>query len=279
LGAASHEVVRALALAEAKVGDHAQAAARLDALLEAQLALGISGLNLGASYEARARVAIWASDHAAVDHFAQLTAEQFRHGRGSMLGVRYERLMSEARSAGVTVLPALSPFESKVFSNTELGTRSSAIATIAESMGGVQDAGERHRRALRLLCEARGARGGHLFLGSESELRLAASHCAEPPGARLEGAVAEFWARQFEDLDMDTAQVGEVVHDSQTQPWTDAAGTTYRPLLVSGKVDHTLVHAGVALLIEPDGATRTATSMRLVAELAGFLARSTARPR
>jgi hypothetical protein len=192
-----------------------------------------------------------------------------------MLGARYERLMSEARSAGVTVLPPLSPFESQVFRNTELGTRSSAIATIAESMIGARDVSERSRRALRLLCESRGARGGHLFLGSESELRLMASHAAEPPDAALERDVAELWAQQFEDLDMDTAQLSTDGGGEATaaRPWTDRAGTVYQPLLLSGSLDHTLVRAGVALLIEPDGAPRTTTSMQLVSELAGFLAR------
>ena len=59
----------------------------------------------------RARIAIWAGDQAAVERYGRLTAEQFRHGRGSTLGARYERLMEEARGAGVLVLPELSPFE------------------------------------------------------------------------------------------------------------------------------------------------------------------------
>jgi hypothetical protein len=276
LGASCHEIIRALALAESKLGDHAAAGERLDALLEAQRALGITGLNLGLSYEARARVAIAASDHAGVERFAQLTAEQYRHGRGSMLGARYERLMAEARSAGVAVLPALSAFESKVFSNTELGTRSSTIASIAESMSGATNSAERALRGLRLLCDSVGARGGHLFLGSERDLQLAASYSADAPDDALERAVADFWSQQFDDLDIDTAQVldDESTQGCESQRWIGASGTVYQSLLVSGKVGHEFVHAGVALLIE-DGVTQsTATSTRMVAELAGFLVRS-----
>jgi hypothetical protein len=279
LGVASHEVVRQLALAEAKLGDHAKGASRLEALLDGQLALGVSGLNLGASYEARTRVAIWAGDHAGVEHFARLTAEQYRHGRGSPLGVRYERLMGEARGAGVAVLPALSAFESTMFGNTEIGTRGSAIATIAESMIGAHDAAERGQRALRLLCEARGARGGHLFLGVESELRLAATYAADAPDAALERAVSDFWSQQSEGIDPDTAQLsdGTSVHGYTTLQWTDLRGTTYQPVLVSGKVGQGMVNAGVALLIEHDSGATATTSMPLVAELAGFLVRSQAR--
>jgi tetratricopeptide (TPR) repeat protein len=279
LGVAAHEIVRALAVAEAKLGDHAKAASRLEALLDAQRALEVSGLNLGASYEARARVAIWAGDHVAVERFARLTADQYRHGRGSPLGVRYERLMGEARGAGVTVLPALSAFESTMFGNTEISTRGSAIATIAESMIGARDATERGQRALRLLCEARGARGGHLFLGVESELRLAASYAADAPDGALERAVADFWSHQSDGIDPDTAQVsdGTSSHDYNTLQWTDLRGTTYQPVLVSGKVGHAVVNAGVALLIEQDSGPAAAASMPLVAELAGFLVRSRAR--
>jgi hypothetical protein len=278
IGPPSHDIVRALALAEGTLGEHAQAAARLDGLLEMQRARGVTGLMLGASYEARARVAIWAGDHAGVERFALLTAEQYRHGRGSTLGVRYERLMGEARSAGVAVLPALSPFESTMFGTTELGARGSAIATIAGSMSGAQDSAERGRRALQLLCDARGARGGHLFLGAESGLSLAASQATGAPDASLERAVADFWSRQFEELDLDTAQVSDgSSSQSDATKWTDSSGTTYRPLIVSGKVDHQVVIAGVAVLIEQDDTRDTATSMQLVAELAGFLVRAGAR--
>jgi serine/threonine protein kinase len=91
------EIRRVLGLSEAKLGRHAAGEARLDQLIADQRGLGVSGLNLGASYEARARAAIWAGDTPAVERFAALAAQQYRYGHGSMLGVRYERLMDEAQ--------------------------------------------------------------------------------------------------------------------------------------------------------------------------------------
>jgi len=91
------EIVRMLGLSEALVGRHEQGCARLDKLIADQRSLGVSGLNLGASYEARARAAIWAGDAAAVEHFSALAGQQYRYGHGSMLGVRYERLLEEAQ--------------------------------------------------------------------------------------------------------------------------------------------------------------------------------------
>src|SRR5262249_29649745 len=115
------EVERGLALAEAKLGDSAAAIARLDAVIARQRAQGVSGLHLGARYEARAPIAIWPADQAAFAEYGKLAAEQYRHGRGSPLGARYERLLSEARDAGVPVLPELSEFETST-----LGTQRAA---------------------------------------------------------------------------------------------------------------------------------------------------------
>jgi hypothetical protein len=132
---------------------------------------------------------------------------------------------------------------------------------------------------LRLLCDARGAQGGHLFLGVGGELRLAASYAADAPDAALERSVADFWSHQFDDIDPDTAQVsdGTSAHGYSTLQWTDLRGTIYQPVLVSGKVGRELVNAGVALLIGHDVGAAAATSMPLVAELAGFLVRTSMR--
>jgi len=111
IGVASHPISRALALAEAQTGEHGRAAARLEAVIANQVELGITGLHLGASYEARARVAIWAADKAAIEHFAALTAREYRYGRGSPLGACYKRLLHEARRNGEAELPALADLE------------------------------------------------------------------------------------------------------------------------------------------------------------------------
>ena len=89
--------MRVLGLAEARLGRYEQASARLDKLIADQRSLGESGLNLGASYEARARAAICAGDSQAVGRFGALAAQQYRYRQGFMLGVRYERLMEEAQ--------------------------------------------------------------------------------------------------------------------------------------------------------------------------------------
>lgn len=113
----AYDIARALSLALGKRLDYAGAAMRLEAVIEGQRRLGVTGLNLGASYEARARVAIWAGDSAAVEFYSGLTAREYRHGRGSPLGARYERLAREASGAGMRA-PELSEFESTLLVST-----------------------------------------------------------------------------------------------------------------------------------------------------------------
>jgi hypothetical protein len=100
VGVASFCIARALALAEGKLGRFAEAAARLDAVIQSQLELKVTGLHLGATYEARARIAIWEHDASAAEQYSRLTAREYRHSEGSPLGARYERLMNEAVRVG-----------------------------------------------------------------------------------------------------------------------------------------------------------------------------------
>jgi hypothetical protein len=105
----ANALVRTLALSEAKLGDYATANARLDRLIEQQLGLGATGLRLGLSYEARAQIAIWSNDPAAFEHYARLTAHEYRYGSRSPLGARYDRLVHEARRRGYEPIADVAP--------------------------------------------------------------------------------------------------------------------------------------------------------------------------
>jgi hypothetical protein len=124
----SHWISRALALAEAKMGQFVNASGRLEAVIANQSALGISGLHLGATYEARARVAIWARDDRAIETYMQLTAREYRYGSGSALGARYERLREEARGAGATALPKLANVERSQINDTEVAVAKRSVS-------------------------------------------------------------------------------------------------------------------------------------------------------
>ena len=98
----SWELERVLALVEAKQPNLQDAARqRLTRVVEAQRAAGATGLRLGVMYEALARVAIQAYDRPATLQYAQLAAAEYRHGLGSLLSTRYDKLRDEARRSGI----------------------------------------------------------------------------------------------------------------------------------------------------------------------------------
>jgi hypothetical protein len=133
IGVAAHGVSRALACAEATTGDGARAARRLDAVIASQLELGITGLHLGASYEARTRVAILAGDADAAQRYTTLTACEYRRGHSSPLRARYERLVRDARSAVKTKLLGLEDIDSSLNSQVTEVTSVSGAQSIASS--------------------------------------------------------------------------------------------------------------------------------------------------
>ncbi len=143
---ALHPISRALALAEARLGDYPGAHARLAEVIAEQRELGVSGLNLGASYEACARIAIWAGDSAAVEEYGLLTAREYRHGLGSPLGVLYERLLDDARRAGMNELPQLSTLEATQVSASDDISRAQIATEVTVSWSGAEAARGRAAR-------------------------------------------------------------------------------------------------------------------------------------
>ncbi len=97
----SDGLVRVLSLAEAKCGHRVAAQLRIERLIEQQRGFGVTGLKLGMTYEARALIAIWSRDEPAFEHFARLTAREYRYGARCPLGARYDALMYEARRCGI----------------------------------------------------------------------------------------------------------------------------------------------------------------------------------
>jgi serine/threonine-protein kinase len=244
IGVLSHDISRALALAEAKLGEYDAAANRLQTVIEEQLRLGVSGLSLGASYEARARIAILAVDETAVDEYARLTANEYRKGRGSPLGARYERLMDDVASAVSGELPDLADYGSTGFDSTRVDGRASAMLAVADSLRGVDDRAIRASRLLGLLCDGRGATAGYLYVAKAKGLELVASRAdLDPPDG-----LAQFV----------TASVDAAVRDSTPwrfgaraeQSWTEIQGIGFCPLMLVDNTTATPLIAGIAVLVD-----------------------------
>lgn len=275
IGVTAHEVARATAMADAKLGNFARAAHRLERVIEEQLELGVTGLNLGASYEARARVAVWAGDADAVAEYTRLTAREYRHGAGSPLGARYERLMEEASKGGSGPLPGLADFDAGSVPSIGIGS-TSHDALVTEAMSGADQARARGQRALRLLCDERSAEGGHLYLFADTGLTLVASlgDTAAPEG------LLPFLTKRFEEAapdDLVTMTVAALVaHDSsvdEASVFTDTAGVLHEPVMLTCVLEGTALHAGVAVLCHREMPVRM-TSSSLATAVSAHLIRA-----
>jgi tetratricopeptide (TPR) repeat protein len=246
----AHDISRALALAEAKLGLHDEAAARLAAVIEDQLELGISGLRLGANYEARARIATWAADPKTAGEYMRLTAREYRYGQGSALGARYERLFQEAYRVGGTRLPSLSEFESSGQSSGP----TSATVVVTQAMKGAGGSTERAERALDLLCNERAVAVGYLYLFAPTGVRLLACRGAGAPADGVSDFVTRFLARELAEGDtatrVETAEAPEPA--TEAYHFTDAHGANYYPFLLRAMIGRDVRYAGVAVLAFED---------------------------
>ncbi|HTU59674.1 MAG TPA: hypothetical protein VMF89_14585, partial [Polyangiales bacterium] len=156
------ELIQVIALAEASLGDP-RAADRLDALIARQNALGTSGLRMGLSYEARARIAIWTRDTVSFERFSVLTAREYRHGARTPLAARYERLMNEAARAGIQAKLTLESFQA-LATMTGSSLESDRLTVAERMMAESSSVAERAPMALEMICTAHAAPSGHLFL-------------------------------------------------------------------------------------------------------------------
>jgi hypothetical protein len=182
------ELERVLAVAEAELGD-ASAADRLDALIAHQTSLSVTGLRLGLTYEARARIAILSADADAFERYARLTARAYRHGAHSPLAARYERLMNAAARRGFGTTTQLRDLE-RAGASTMQRTNEDVQTIVERTMTAAQSVDERGQLALQLICDAVEASRGHLYLATEDGLTLAASYRTTAPDSSFTARVS-----------------------------------------------------------------------------------------
>jgi hypothetical protein len=254
--ATTWDLVRELAVAEASIGEHAAARARLDALIASRE--GVLPAQRLVDYEARVRVAIAAKDHEAAAHNIAILGEHGRSDAGYVAQPRHVQLTEEARRAGIRVeLPASN------FASTVLAPRSAVRGRIigsrlADALAQAADAASRARHGLALLIEAaRGAAsGGQLYLAHPTGLYLAATQ-GVGADTRLEEMARRYW-QQVTDVDAATSLGGSTQHTSLpgtqhtnlpgTGMWLGPDGTKYQPLLLRTASREAPRLVGIALL-------------------------------
>jgi hypothetical protein len=264
--AQAHPLVRALALAEAKVGAHDAAGERLDALITAQTELGVTGLLLGMTYEARARVAIWAGDERAVERYARLTAQEYRHGLGSPLGARYERLMDEAHRTLALPLAQLRDIEP-----TRMAATRDATIVKTQLFDGVETTRDRGTRILEILCSGNACEAGLLYLCKPEGPALVASYRVQEPEGLLD-YVSEYLERELGAGAEETAifSLENTSPPNVDRVFIDGTGRAYHPMLLTAIMDCIPRHAAIVVLVDVRD-DRQPTDFALTAALASHL--------
>jgi tetratricopeptide (TPR) repeat protein len=271
IDAAASATRRAVGLAQAKLGDYHGAVERIEGVIATLKALDIRGLELGVTYEARARIAIWFSDNEAIERYGRLTAEEYRYGEGSSLGARYDRLMLEARSSGMIVLPELSDFQTRLTTSAGWNSIPPTAALVRDRLAGAHSVRERAQRALALLCETGVARSGHLYLHTEAGLELVASSGESRPSRELQAFVTRYVTEQLETDSHATVIDSEAAHDAVARPFVDHRGVSHRPSLLMGELDGHKLCAGAAVIETPENASTELSTQQLLDSLGEYL--------
>jgi hypothetical protein len=263
-GARYHGVIRAVALAEAMLGDHASARARLQAIIDERIALGTTGVFLGILYEAAAYVSLWAGDADEFKRFCALASGEFSKFPSSGFKARHEALVEAGRPlvSADTVPPPRLPV-------VDLRPRREATTMVSQAMQSVSHARLRAERGLSLLCERGNAAGGHLFLLSGTELAHVASESETgPPDPDLAAMLAAWFADALGDEaetcmgDADATSVG-----GSEPVWKSPDGKVYHPVAIRASFGGASSPVGVAALRyeSPD------VAVAILAELASAL--------
>ena len=249
IGIGRNIIRRALALAEAKLGEHESAVKRLEAAIEQLKSLGVTGLYLGSVYETRARVAVVMNDDERFRIYAKLCAEQYQAGHNPALTAKYEKLVQEARRAKLGVSDDVA--RAADFSELSAETVLTLVAGMLVDCKGPQ---ERAERVLELLIRQSNCAGGFLYTMQQQGPALSAKIGDRPAPAEMDSMVKTYIAAELDDAKEVTLRNGDPEDSSdKTSEWTNRQGEKYRPVLLGHGSEAGFTVTGLAvLLVSPD---------------------------
>ena len=253
--------IRALALAEAKMGQHERAAQRLDRLIAAHS--DRNAALFAPDLEARALVAIWAKDHAAARTFTKLATRQLGQQATALQIARRGRLLDEAARAGITLELATTGFESAVLSSSPRSSAPAIDARFIASLEALRDPATRSERTLRLLCDAAHATAGRLYAMVDNA-PVACATLGAAADDELDRFVQDYFEHQVEQAAMSTifTVTEQATSALSIARWLGPAGQTQRVALL--KAANRDDYVGAIALVAPDGAVQSAAFSVLV---------------
>jgi hypothetical protein len=245
-----------LSLVQAALGQKEIAAALAQAAIDEFHALGSTGLNLVVAYETRARVAVRARDQRMFERYAELCAQQISAGSSRTLLANYERVVQEARAAGLAV-------SAEVAEAAEVemcSSMSTMVSTMFENCGSSAD---RARASLDLLLRTSGCKAGLLFSVTHDGPVLAARAGELEPTHELESLVRDYVSAQMQ-REAETMDETETVASPEpaSAAWKGPTGERLHPVLLCHSVETGCAVTGVAVLRHDEaGAFRNPTQV------------------
>jgi tetratricopeptide (TPR) repeat protein len=241
LGFMDAHIRLALALTLSKLGEHDGAVAAADAVIQRFTAVGTSGLNLAAAYEARAIVASAAGDTAGFGHFAGLCRSQLP--RGSRFLQKATHAVGVRRAGSSKLQDTTTSREAGYLSRVDSEIQHCALPL------------ERTRRAIEVMVEFSGAAGGLLYLRGNDGIDCAASAGKSAPSdvsfavvnryfARACGSVATFVATE-------TSRLSQIATSASL--FETLGAHHYVPVLLSHRDERGLAITGLALFVLEPG--------------------------
>jgi len=250
----ARNLMTVVALAEALNGNTERALSLIREVIAKQHELGVSGLQLGLSYEQRAHIAIVMNDEKTFQKYAQLCQEQYRVGHNPVLTAKYEKLVEEARKQGLYV-------SSDEKERNELGNKLSSKQIqprdVSSSISECRDSDQRTQRALNLLLEHCDARSGYLFGLQEQGLTcLSESEGARVPDELQQLANDYFQAELEESVMVTMTALDEKVEAGQELKITLSDGQTFESVLLYSLDENRSIIVGLAVLVPKNNKLR-----------------------
>jgi hypothetical protein len=189
------------------------------------------------------------------------------------MSVRYEQLLNEARRSGLRGVVAIPEMEAATLVASGRTGFDDVAGVVANALADAPDGAERARRALRLVCDARAARGGHFYLVEPNRLALIASHGPSAPPESLHAQVRQFLARERERSETLTVVATKSPLDdvAETGSIAELGGVVYDLLLVACVVENVGRVVGVIAVAIGEQRMRSANQGQLLAAVAAQL--------
>lgn len=249
LGVYTNCIRNTLAVAEAAIGEFEVAKARVQAAIDSTAAFVASmGVYPGACFETRARIAIFMRDEEGFWENAQLCAQHYRIGYNPALTVKYEKLLGQARQAGLGMRDTLDTGGEPLVMG-----KSYYYDVVTGLMSDCHDAKERSQGALRLLVEYSKSAGGYLYVMRPPGPVLSAKSADLEVPADLDATVAQFLSAELESTEQVTTIVDSVTMADLDERETNVAPALQNrwrhPLILGHKAANGFLITGLAILV------------------------------